>query len=85
MAASMIIHVRFDLFGGGSSVQSSFEDVSSQNVIDSRSHGVGGGQCPILAYTSVSSGVGGAPGPEARPTIEGHMKTSICGFKCIIS
>ena len=43
MTASMIIHVRFDLFGDGSSVQSSFEDVSSQNVIDSRSHGVGGG------------------------------------------
>ncbi len=50
----MTIHVRFDLFGDALSVQSGVDDGFFTNVIDSRSHGVGGGQCPILAYTSVA-------------------------------
>ncbi len=38
----MTIHVRFDLFGDALSVQSGVDDGFFTNVIDSRSHGVGG-------------------------------------------
>ncbi len=65
MAASMIIHVRFDLFGGDSSVQSSFEDVSSQNVIDGRSHGVRGATGSNFAAIWCSTG----PSQSATETV----------------
>ena len=53
MAASMIIHVRFDLFGDGLSVQSNSDDVSSQMLSIADLVGLGRQVVPILLLTSV--------------------------------